>query len=175
MDIPKEPQDDAWAELREAQTMALRLPFTGMAVTMDIGEQFDIHPRNKQDVGHRLALAAKKVAYGQELTHSGPMYRSMEVNKNDIEISFDYVGKGLMAKGEKLKGFQIAGKDKKFYWAEAQIVGGKVFVSSEKVKEPVAARYGWAINMDCNLYNKDGLPASPFRTDDWPGVTVPSK
>ena len=175
MDISKEPQDDAWAELREAQTMALRLPFTGMAVTMDIGEQFDIHPRNKQDVGFRLALAAKKVAYSQEVTHSGPMYRSMVVNKSDVEITFDYVGKGLMAKGEKLKGFQIAGKDRKFYWAEAQIVGGKVFVSSEKVKEPVAVRYGWAINMDCNLYNKDGLPASPFRTDDWPGVTMSNK
>jgi sialate O-acetylesterase len=175
MDIPKEPQDDAWAELREAQTKALQLPNTAMAVTMDIGEQFDIHPRNKQDVGHRLALAAKKVAYGLDVTHSGPMYRSMEVNKGDIEITFDYVSKGLMAKGEKLKGFQVAGKDKKFYWAEAQIVGGKVFVSSDKVKEPVAVRYGWAINMDCNLYNKDGLPASPFRTDDWPGVTMANK
>jgi sialate O-acetylesterase len=173
MDIPTEPQGDAWAELREAQTMALRLPNTGMAVTMDIGEQFDIHPRNKQDVGHRLALAAKKIAYCQELTHSGPMYKSMEVNKSDAEISFDYVGKGLMAKGEKLKGFQIAGKDKKFYWADAQIVGGKVFVSSEKVKEPAAVRYGWGTNMDCNLFNKDGLPASPFRTDDWPGMTAP--
>lgn len=175
MDIPEQPIDDDWAELREAQTMALRLPNTGMAVTMDIGEQFDIHPRNKQDVGHRLAVAAKKVAYGQDIVHSGPMYRSMEVNKDEIEIAFDYVGNGLTVKGEKLKGFQIAGSDKKFYWAEANIVGGKVFVKSEKVKQPVAVRYGWGKNMECNLYNKNGLPASPFRTDDWPGITGPGK
>lgn len=175
MDIPEQPIDDDWAELREAQTMALRLPNTGMAVTMDIGEQFDIHPRNKQDVGHRLAVAAKKVAYGQDIVHSGPMYRSMEVNKDEIEIAFDYVGNGLTVKGEKLKGFQIAGSDKKFYWAEANIVGGKVFVKNEKVKQPVAVRYGWGKNMECNLYNKNGLPASPFRTDDWPGITGPGK
>jgi sialate O-acetylesterase len=175
MDIPEQPKDDDWAELREAQAMALRLPNTGMAVTMDIGEQFDIHPRNKQEVGHRLALAAKKVAYDQDVISSGPLYRSMEINGDEIEIAFDYVGKGLMTQGDKLKGFQIAGKDKKFYWADAQIVGGEVFVSSDKVKEPVAVRYGWAINMDCNLYNKNGLPASPFRTDDWKGITQPGE
>jgi len=171
MDIPEEPKEDNWAELREAQTMALRLPNTGMAVTIDIGEMFDIHPRNKQDVGHRLALAARKFAYGENIAYSGPLYKSMEINGNDIEISFDHVGKGLQMKGEKLTGFQIAGKDKKFYWAKAQIVGGEVFVSSDKVKVPVAVRYGWAINPECNLYNKNGLPASPFRTDDWPGKT----
>jgi sialate O-acetylesterase len=99
----------------------------------------------------------------------------MEINGDEIEIAFDYVGKGLMMQGDKLKGFQIAGKDKKFYWANAQIVGGEVFVSSDKVKEPVAVRYGWAINMDCNLYNKNGLPASPFRTDDWKGITQPGE
>lgn len=173
MDIPEEPQEDNWAELREAQFMALRLPNTGMAVTIDIGEMFDIHPRNKQDVGHRLALAAKKIAYGQDVIHSGPLYRSMEINGGDIEIAFDYVGKGLQLKGDKLTGFQIAGEDKKFYWADAQIVGGEVFVSSGKVKSPVSVRYGWAINPECNLYNKNGLPASPFRTDDWPGITQP--
>ena len=167
MDIPKQPTEDDWAELREAQTMALNLPNTGMAVTIDIGEMFDIHPRNKQDVGYRLALAAKKIAYGQNLVYSGPLYKGYEINGADVEIAFDHVGKGLMVKGDKLTGFQIAGKDKKFYWAEAQIVGGEVFVSSEKVKTPVAVRYGWAINPKCNLYNKNGLPASPFRTDDW--------
>ncbi len=175
MDVPEQPEESDWAELREAQAMALRLPNTGMAVTMDIGEQFDIHPGNKQDVGHRLALAAKKIAYGQDIVHSGPLYRSMEVNKGEIEVAFDYVGNGLMVKGEKLKGFQIAGSDKKFYWADANIVGGKVFVKSEKVKQPLAVRYGWGKNMECNLYNKNGLPASPFRTDDWPGITGPVK
>ncbi len=173
MDIPEQPQEDAWAELREAQFMALRLPKTGMAVTIDIGEMFDIHPRNKQDVGHRLALAAKKIAYNQDIVYSGPLYKSMEINGQDIEIAFDHIGKGLQVKGEKLSGFQIAGKDKKFYWANAQIVGGEVFVSSDKVKSPVAVRYGWAINPECNLFNKNGLPASPFRTDDWPGKTQP--
>ena len=173
MDIPEVPQEDAWAELREAQSMALNLPNTGMAVTIDIGEMFDIHPRNKQDVGYRLALAAKHIAYNQEIVYSGPLYKSMEINGRDIEIAFNHVGKGLQLKGEKLSGFQIAGKDKKFYWANAQIVGGEVFVSSDKVKEPVAVRYGWAINPECNLYNKNGLPASPFRTDDWPGKTQP--
>jgi len=167
MDIPEQPQEDDWAELREAQTMALNLPNTGMAVTIDIGEMFDIHPRNKQDVGHRLALAAKSIAYDQDLTYSGPMYASHVVNGTDVEISFNHIGRGLIVKGDQLTSFQIAGADKKFYWANAQIVGGKVFVSSDKVKSPVAVRYGWAINPECNLYNKDGLPASPFRTDNW--------
>ena len=175
MDIPEEPIEDDWAELREAQLMALRLPNTGMAVTIDIGEMFDIHPRNKQDVGHRLALAAKKIAYGQDIVYSGPIYKSMEIKGNEARISFDHVGKGLMKKGEKLTGFQIAGKDRKFYWADAQIVGGKVYVTSDKVKKPVAVRYGWAHNPLCNLYNKNGLPASPFRTDDWPGITAGNK
>ncbi len=175
MDIPEQPEENDWAELREAQTMALRLPNTGMAVTMDIGERFDIHPRNKQDVGYRLALAAKSIAYGQDIVYSGPLYKGYEINGSDVEIAFDYVGSGLTMKGDKLKGFQIAGKDKKFYWADAQIVGGEVFVSSEKVKDPVAVRYNWGINMDGNLYNKNGLPASPFRTDDWPGVTINNK
>ena len=114
-----------------------------------------------------MALAAKKIAYGKEVVFSGPLYKGYEINGSDVEIAFDHIGKGLMVKGEKLTGFQIAGKDMKFYWADAQIVGGEVFVSSDKVKVPVAVRYGWAINPECNLYNKNGLPASPFRTDDW--------
>lgn len=171
MDIPEEPQEDDWAELREAQSMALRLPNTGMAVTIDIGEMFDIHPKNKQDVGLRLALAAKKIAYNQDIVFSGPIYKSMEINGNEIEVSFDHVGNGLNMKGEKLNSFQIAGKDKKFYWANAIIVGGEIFVSNEKVKNPVAVRYGWAINTEGNLFNKNGLPASPFRTDNWAGKT----
>jgi sialate O-acetylesterase len=175
MDVPKQPEDNAWAELREAQTMALTLQNTGMAVTMDIGERFDIHPRNKKEVGHRLALAAKKIAYGQEIVYSGPMYSGIEINGNEVEVAFDFVGRGLTMKGDRLKGFQIAGQDKRFYWAEAQIVGGKVFVKSDKVRQPVAVRYNWSINMDGNLYNNNGLPASPFRTDDWPGITINNK
>jgi len=162
-----EPEDTGWARLREAQLQTLTLPNTGMAVTIDIGEAFDIHPRNKQDVGKRLALVAEKVAYGKNLIYSGPVYQSYEINGSEVEIEFEHFGSGLMAKGGKLKGFAIAGKDKKFVWADAQIVGGKVFVSSPEVEEPAAVRYAWGNNPEATLYNKDGLPASPFRTDNW--------
>ncbi len=171
LDPQPEPQENAWAELREAQLMALDLPSTGMVVTIDLGEAQNLHPTNKKDVANRLTLCAQKVAYGEDVVHSGPLYSSMEINGNEIEISFEHIDGGLMAKGDKLEGFAIAGKDKKFYWADAQIVGGKVFVKSDKVKEPVAVRYAWASNPVCNLYNKKGLPASPFRTDDWDGIT----
>ncbi len=169
LDPASEPSESAWAEVREAQLMTLAYPRTGMAVTIDIGEQFDIHPRNKQDVGKRLALAARKVAYGEDLVASGPIYQSTERDGDAIAVSFDYetYKGGLVAKDGALKGFAIAGVDKKFYWAKAQIVGGKVYVSSDKVKDPVAVRYAWGDNPECNLYNKAGLPASPFRTDDW--------
>jgi sialate O-acetylesterase len=172
MDPEDEPVDDAWAELREAQMMALGLPRTGMAVTIDIGETFDIHPRNKKDVGDRLALAARHLAYGEDIEFSGPLFRSMHINGNEIELLFDHIGLGLEARDGALTGFAIAGEDRKFYWAKAQIAGGKIIVSSDKVPAPVAVRYGWASNPVCNLYNKNGLPASPFRTDDWPGLTV---
>jgi sialate O-acetylesterase len=176
MDEATGPEASAWAELREAQRMALRLPNTGMAVAIDIGEAYDIHPRNKQDVGKRLALAARRVAYDEDLVHSGPLYQSMEIQGDDVEITFDSEGSGLMAQGGTLKGFTIAGSDKKFYEAKATIIGAnKLVVSSEKVKDPVAVRYGWANNPVVNLYNKEGLPASPFRTDDWPGITHEKK
>jgi len=171
-----EPTESAWAELREAQLLTLKtVPKTGMAVAIDIGEANDIHPRNKQDVGKRLALAALAIAYGQKIVYSGPIYRSMRVEGNKIRIFFDHVGSGLVAKGEKLTGFAIAGEDRKFVWANAKIEGNTVVVWSEQVPKPVAVRYGWADNPDCNLYNKEGLPASPFRTDDWPGVTVKNR
>ena len=171
----EKPGPSDWAELREAQNLSLELPNTGIAVTIDIGEAYDIHPRNKADVGHRLALEARKVAYGeQELVASGPMYYSMLVEGDRAIISFTEVGSGLVAKDRYgyVKGFTIAGPDKKFYWARADIVGDRVSVYSSQVDQPVAVRYGWANNPDdVNLYNKEGLPASPFRTDDWPGIT----
>jgi sialate O-acetylesterase len=171
-----EPTESAWAELREAQLLTLKtVPKTGMAVAIDIGEANDIHPRNKQDVGKRLALAALAIAYGQKIVYSGPIYRSMRIEGNKIRIFFDHVGSGLVAKGEKLTGFAIAGEDRKFVWANAKIEGNTVVIWSEQVPKPVAVRYGWADNPDCNLYNKEGLPASPFRTDDWHGITVKNR
>jgi len=162
-----EPGDSQWAELREAQLMALSEPNTAMAVAIDIGDAKDIHPKNKQDVGKRLALGAMKLAYGRDIVHSGPIYKSMKVTGSKVRLVFDHVGKGLVAKGGALKGFAIAGADKKFVWAEATIDAGAVVVSSDQVTEPKAVRYGWADNPDSTLYNVDGLPASPFRTDDW--------
>lgn len=170
-----EPGASTWAELREAQTMALELPKTAMAVIIDIGEAEDIHPKNKQDVGKRLALAAEKVAYGEDVTYSGPLYRSHSVESGRMRIQFDHVDGGLSVDGEYLTGFSIAGADQKFYWAHAAVDGDEVVVSHPEVARPAAVRYGWADNPDCNLYNGAGLPASPFRTDDWPGVTVGNK
>ena len=163
----------AWAELREAQTMALDLPNTGMAVIIDIGEADDIHPRNKTDVGERLARWALANTYGREgLVYSGPLYRAMEQDGDSIRLQFDHVGSGLTTPDDTpLKGFAIAGADSAFAWAEARIDGDEVVVYSPDVQDPVAVRYGWANNPAANLYNTEGLPASPFRTDDWPGVT----
>jgi sialate O-acetylesterase len=138
-----------------------------MAVTIDVGEADDIHPKNKQDVGKRLALWALGTTYDQDIVRSGPLYRSHRQENGKIVIAFDYVGEGLVAKGEQLKGFAIAGADQEFVFADAEIKGDAVIVSSPTVGEPVAVRYAWASNPDCNLYNKCGLPASPFRTDDW--------
>ncbi|MDD2710933.1 MAG: sialate O-acetylesterase [Verrucomicrobiae bacterium] len=170
--VSPQPVESDWAELREAQTLTLRLPRTGMAVTIDIGDAQDIHPINKQDVGKRLALAALHQDYGfKKLTFSGPIYRSVKQHGNRLVISFDHVGKGLTAKGGKLKGFAIAADDRKFVWANAKLEGTSVVVWNDQIDQPVAVRYAWADNPVCNLYNKDGLPASPFRTDRWPGRT----
>jgi sialate O-acetylesterase len=171
-------QGSNWAELREAQTMTLSLPKTGMAVTTDVGNPKDIHPTNKQDVGHRLAVNALKFDYGLDALPSGPMYESVKFEEGKAILSFKYTGKGLMAKDKfgYLKGFEIAGEDKAFYYAKAEIVGDKVVVYHPKGMKPIAVRYAWAdAPDDANLYNTDGLPASPFRTDDWKGLTVGKK
>ena len=152
--------------------MALSLPNTGMAVTIDIGEARDIHPRNKQDVGRRLALAALHDSYGKEVVYSGPVYTSMKVEGNKAIIEFDPMGSGLMVKDKYgyVKGFAIAGEDRVFHWARGMQLGNSIVLHCDRVKQPVAVRYGWADNPDdLNLYNLEGLPASPFRTDDWPG------
>jgi sialate O-acetylesterase len=162
-----QPADSNWAELREAQTMTLSLPKTGMAVIVDIGDSKDIHPKNKQDVGKRLAYWAESQVYGKDLVYAGPMYQSMKVDGGKVAISFKHVGGGLVAKGDKLAGFAVAGEDRKFVWAEAKIDGDTVVVSADQVSKPAAVRYAWADNPECNLYNKEGLPASPFRTDTW--------
>jgi sialate O-acetylesterase len=170
-----QPQESSWAELREAQTKTLKLPHVGMALAIDIGEANDIHPKNKQDVGYRLALNAFKIAYGMDIVHSGPLYASAEFKDGKAWITFSETGNGLIARDKYgyLKSFTIAGPDKKFHWAKATIQDeNTVVVYSENVTEPVAVRYAWANNPDdANLYNKEGLPAVPFRTDDWPGIT----
>jgi sialate O-acetylesterase len=172
---PKEPGESDWAELREAQTKTLSLPNTGMALAIDIGEANDIHPRNKQDVGKRLALNAFKIAYGKDVVHSGPMYDSVEFKDGKAYVSFTETGSGLEVKDRYgyLKGFTIAGPDRKFHWAKAELVNDETLVVySEEVPNPVSVRYGWANNPDdVNLYNREGLPANPFRTDNWPGIT----
>jgi sialate O-acetylesterase len=161
-----------WAELREAQLMTLTAsPKTGMALAIDVGTYDDIHPRNKQPVGSRLALSARAVAYGEKIVHSGPVYQSMKIEGDKVSLSFKHSGGGLEARGGELKGFIIAGADKVWREAKAEIKGDHVIVSSPEVAKPVAARYAWMKYPTCNLYNKEGLPATPFRTDDWPGVT----
>lgn len=163
-----QPSESSWAELRESQLKCLSVPNTAMIVTTDIGEATDIHPSNKMDVGKRLALAARKLAYGdKKVTCSGPIYQSMKTEGNKITLTFTDVDGGLVARGGKLKYFAIAGQDKKFVWANAKIKGDKIIVWSDSVPNPVAVRYAWADNPDtANLYNKAGLPASPFRTDN---------
>jgi sialate O-acetylesterase len=167
--------DSDWAELREAQTMTLALPNTGMALAIDVGTIDDIHPKAKQPVGARLALAARSVAYKQKLVFAGPMYAGMKVKGDKIELKFNHVGSGLEAKGGALKGFLIAGEDKVWHEAKADIKGKQVLVSSAEVAKPVAVRYAWAKYPTVNFYNKEGLPANPFRTDDWPMITAPKK
>jgi sialate O-acetylesterase len=161
-----QPRENTWAELREAQAMtAQNVPNCGLALAIDIGDAGDIHPKNKQEVGRRLALSALAQTYGQKIEYSGPWYRSMKVSDGKIRLSFDHAKSGLVAKGGKLTGFAIAGEDHKFVWADAVIDGKTVIVSSPGVAKPVAVRYAWDINPVCNLYNQAGLPAVPFRTD----------
>ncbi len=171
--VKPEPGESDWAELREAQLMtAQTVPNTGQAVIIDIVDANDIHPKDKQDVGKRLALIALAKTYGKKIEYSGPAYETMHKEGNAIRLKFAHANGGLMVKGDKLEGFAIAGPDRHFVWADAKIEGSTVVVSSPQVSDPVAVRYAWANNPVCNLYNKAGLPASPFRTDDWPGITV---
>ncbi|NQT83327.1 sialate O-acetylesterase [bacterium] len=163
----------SWAELREAQLMTLSLPKTGMAVAIDIGESFNIHPRNKQEVGRRLALAGRSIAYDEELVYSGPIYDSMTTEGDKVRLRFKHVGSGLLAKGGPLKGFVIAGENRRFVFADAELDGDTVVVHSDYVKHPTAVRYAWWDDpQGCNLHNRESLPASPFRTDHLPGVTA---
>jgi sialate O-acetylesterase len=165
-----------WAELREAQTMTLSLPNTGMAVTTDIGNSTDIHPKNKQDVGKRLAAIAMRNVYKKDVVCSGPTYQSMKVSGNKVIISFTNIGEGLTSKNGELKGFEISGLSGQFYPALARIDGKVVVVESEMVKYPAAVRFGWTDDAgDDNLFNKEGFPASPFRTDKWKGITEGQK
>ena len=174
-DAQTEPRDSRWAELREAQTMALDLPNTGMAMAIDIGDAGNIHPRNKQDVGNRLALNAFKVAYHHDVVNSGPMFQSVEFKDGKAYITFKETGAGLAVKDKYgyVKAFTLAGADNKFHWAKAEIISkNTVEVSCDAVPDPIAVRFGWADNPDdLNLYNVEGLPAVPFRSDDWPGIT----
>jgi sialate O-acetylesterase len=154
-----------WPLVREAMLLSLAVPNTGMTVNIDIGEEKDIHPKNKQDIGHRLALWARAQVYGEKVPWSGPLPAGHQVNGDTIEVRFKHTDGGLVAKGGELRGFTLAGKDGLWRRASARIEGDKVVVSSPEVKEPVAVRYSWAAYPDGNLANGAGLPASPFRTD----------
>jgi sialate O-acetylesterase len=170
----EDPGDSDWAELREAQTMTMdHLKNVGQAVIIDIGEGRDIHPRNKQMVANRLARWALAKDYGQAIQFRSPSYQSMKIDSNKITLTFDHVGQGLYAfDTQEPLGFTIAGEDQKFVTAKAKIVSSnQIEIWSEIIENPVAVRYAWADNPICNMYSRDGLPMTPFRTDDWPGVT----
>ena len=178
---PVESRHFAWAWLRESQLKTtLTIPNTGLAVAIDLGSSTTIHPPDKQDVAQRLALVAERVAYGRNVADSGPLFDRIKIEGDKIRLSFSHVGDGLVIgvppwldpavpppSITELQGFAIAGADQKWVWARATIAGSDVIVSSEQVPAPVAVRYAWSNNPLCNLSNKAGLPASPFRTDNW--------
>ena len=169
MEKKDRPTHSGWARIRDAQfRTALSVPHTELAVTYDAGEWNDIHPLDKKTVAHRLFLGARRLVYGEKVNASGPLYKDMQGDGDRIVLSFTETGRGLACRGKELKHFAIAGEDRKFVWAKAVIRGNKVVVSSPEVKHPVAVRYAWSDNpSDANLCNKDGLLASPFRTDNW--------
>jgi len=162
-----EPAEYPWAELREAQGMTLSLAHTGMATAVDIGDEKDVHPRDKQDVAHRLVLAAAKTVYGENLVYSGPVYQSMMAEGNRIRIKFSQLGSGLLIKDKYgyVRGFEIAGSNGRFVWAQAVKDRDDVIVFNEAIRQPAAVRYDWSNTPDGNLFNKERLPALPFRTD----------
>jgi sialate O-acetylesterase len=169
------PAPEQWAFFRETQRqIALHTPKTGLAAIPDAGDPTDIHPTHKEPAGQRLALAALAIAYGKKITWSGPAFKSAALTKGKVTLSFDQVGSGLVARGGELTGFTLAGADRKFVPASAKITDGKIEVSSAEVAEPKAVRYAWRNMPDGNLWNQAGLPASPFRTDDWPRATAKS-
>ena len=192
------PDESSWAELREAQSLTLKLPNTGEAVLIDVGETGDIHPRNKKDPGERLAAISLARDDRKSIPYSGPVYDSVKFANGKAVLIFKNPADGLLAKplpetcvvrsrtntsapllrnspGSELEGFAICGEDKKWSWADAKIEGNTVVVCSDKVPSPVAVRYAWADNPTCNLYSSAGLPASPFRTDDFPPITLQTK
>lgn len=173
--IQQEPGESAWAELREAQLMTVRnVPQTGLAVTIDVGDPKDLHPHRKREVGERLAFWALGMVYQQPGEYSGPLYEAMKIEGTEVRLRFSHVGSGLEAHGGgAVQGFAIAGADQKFHWAKARIEGNEVIVSSPAVLMPVAVRYAWGDSPSCNLFNRKDLPASPFRTDNWQGITAP--
>jgi len=173
---PEGPGPSTWAELREAQSMTLPLPNTGQAVIIDVGEADDIHPRDKATVGNRLAAIAMAKNYGGKNEYSGPVFKSTMFYKNVAEVGFDHAD-SMVARGGPLKGFELAGEDQKFHFAEAKInANNRVEVTCDAVPNPVAVRYAWANNPEgCNLYNSAGFPASPFRSDTWKGITEGNK
>lgn len=174
--LQSQPGDDLWAEVREAQDMAARhLQHSGLACTIDIGDDADIHPKNKQEVGRRLALLARAETYGEDVEYSGPHYEGYTLEGNSIRIIFSHAANLCTSDGGQLKGFAIAGPDRQWHWAEAYIDGSTVVVSSQEVQMPVAVRYAWGKNPVGNLLNSSGLPAIPFRTDDWPGLSIDTR
>lgn len=174
--ITLKPEESDWAELREAQVIATRkLPQVGVVVITDVGDKDDIHPTKKAPVGERLAQAARVIAYGEGIDGLSPTYRSVKFERGEAILRFDNIGRDLEARDGRLTGFAIAGTDRTFVWADATLRGNKVVVSSPLVPDPVAVRFGWADNPVVNLFSRDGLPVSPFRTDDWPMVTAGRK
>ncbi|HEY3331511.1 MAG TPA: sialate O-acetylesterase [Capsulimonadaceae bacterium] len=165
MDRSDTPRESAWAELREAQTLTTtKLPNVGLALAIDIGEAKDIHPKNKQEVGRRLGLAAEAITYKRKVAYSGPVFKNMRIADGKAELTFSHTDGGLKISGDTLKGFAICGPDKKYVWAQAQIVGDKVIVSAPNIPQPASVRYAWGDNPECTLVNGAGLPAVPFRT-----------
>lgn len=162
------PEESTWPALREAQTSGLSLPNVGMAIAIDLGDPDDIHPRNKKDIGYRLSLPARALVYKDTIVYSGPTYKSMNISGDTIVVAFEHTQHGLMTKSKYgyVTGFQLAGKDQKYVWAKAWIRDNNVFVYSPEIKNPIAVRYAWCDNPeDLNLYNRDGLPAGPFRSE----------